>query len=52
MKAATSGEEGDSGEMVLTGRGTGAKSQITEAPRPYDPQLLMQLMVGGASHQQ
>lgn len=51
VKAATSGEEGDSGLMVLSGHGMNAKSQITETPRPYDPQLLMQLMMGGVKHQ-
>jgi hypothetical protein len=37
----------DSGLMELTAHGTGARSQITEAPRPYDAQLLMQLMMSG-----
>jgi hypothetical protein len=48
VKAATAGAEGDSGQMVLVSHGTGARSQITEAPRPYDAQLLMQLMMSGA----
>lgn len=47
VKAATGGEAEDSGQMVLVGHGMGAKSQITEAPQPYDPQLLMRLMMGG-----
>ncbi len=51
VRAATGGQEGDSGQMVLTGHGAGAKSQITEAPRPYDPQLLMQMMMGGVRHE-
>lgn len=51
VKAATSGEEGDSGEMVLTAHGMGANSLIAEAPRPYDPQLLIQLMTGGGRRQ-
>jgi hypothetical protein len=50
VKAAMGGDADDSGQMVLVGHGTGAKSQITETPRPYDAQLLMQLMMGGASH--
>ena len=51
VKAVTGGAEEDSGQMVLTGHGMGARSQITETPRPYDPQLLMQLMMGGTPHQ-
>jgi len=35
---------GDSSGVVLARHGTGATSQITEQPRPYDPQLLMQLL--------
>ena len=50
VKGAMGGDADDSGQMVLVGHGTGAKSQITETPRPYDAQLLMQLMMGGASH--
>jgi hypothetical protein len=51
VKAATGGEAEDSGQMVLVGHGMDAKSQITEAPRPYDPQLLMQMMMGGERHE-
>ena len=32
--------------MVLIGHGMGARSQITERPRPFDPQLFMQMMTG------
>ena len=51
VKGATAGDAGDSGQMVLVGHGMGARSQITEAPRPYDQQLLMQWMMGGGRHQ-
>ncbi len=37
---------GDSHQMVLIGRGTGARTQITERPRPYDPRLFVQMMMG------
>jgi hypothetical protein len=45
VKAAMGGAEGDSGDMVLTAHGTGAKSEITETPRPYDPQAFWQMML-------
>jgi len=41
----------DSGYMVLTKHGMGATSQITETPRPYDPKLLMQLLMQGGQRQ-
>jgi hypothetical protein len=53
VKVVTGGAAADSGRMVLVAHGTGATSQITETPGPYDPQLLMQLMqmmMGGARH--
>jgi hypothetical protein len=47
VKSTTS--EGAQGphQMVLAAHGTGAKSQITETPQPYDPRLYMQMMPGG-----
>jgi len=47
VKVTMGSDPTDSGQMVLVGHGTDAKSQITETPRPYDPQLLMQLLMGG-----
>jgi hypothetical protein len=47
VKVVTGGQPADSLQMVLTAHGMGATSQITEAPRPYDPQALMQMMTGG-----
>jgi len=43
-----SNDQEDRGQMVLTGHGMGARSQITEKPRPFDPQLMMQMLGGGA----
>lgn len=40
---------GQSRQMVLTGHGTGARSLITEKPRPFDAHLFMQMMTGGQS---
>ncbi|HTT67881.1 MAG TPA: hypothetical protein VMF70_07630 [Gemmatimonadales bacterium] len=34
----------DSGQLVLVAHGMGAKSEITETPRPYDQAVFMQLM--------
>lgn len=51
VKVVTGGEAADSGQMVLTGHGMGATTRITEAPQPYDPQVLMQMMMGGKPHQ-
>ena len=39
--------DADSGFLVLTGHGTGARSQITETPQPYDPQAFMRLLMQG-----
>ena len=44
VKSGSWGESGDSGQMVLAAHGMGARSEITETPRPYDPQAFMQLM--------
>ncbi len=41
-----SSEDGQGTSTVLTGRGTGARSLITERPRPFDPQLFMRMMTG------
>ncbi len=41
-----SSEDGQGTETVLTGRGMGARSQITERPRPFDAQLFMRQMTG------
>ena len=38
------------GDMVLTGHGMGAKTAITEAPVPFNPTVLMQMMGGQNSH--
>ena len=46
VKDSSSGN-GDSTGVVLVRHGTGATSQITETPRPYDPQILMQMMMQG-----
>jgi len=39
------GAADDSGRMELVAHGMGAKSQITETPRPYDPQLFIQMLM-------
>jgi hypothetical protein len=39
----------DSSMVELVAHGTGARSQITETPRPWDPRLFMQMMRGGRS---
>lgn len=39
-------EDGQGTSTVLTGRGTGARSLITERPRPFDAQLFMRQMTG------
>lgn len=39
------GAADDSGRMELVAHGMGAKSQITETPRPYDPQLFFQMLM-------
>ena len=44
VKSLTGGEPSDSGQMVLSAHGMGARSQITETPRPYDQALFLQLM--------
>jgi hypothetical protein len=38
-------------QTVLTGHGTGARSQITERPRPFDMQAFMRAMAGGQGGQ-
>lgn len=40
----------DSGRMELTGHGMGATSQITETPKPFDPQLFMQMFMKQGGH--
>lgn len=35
------------GDLVLTDHGTGAKTAITEAPQPFNPAMMMQMMGGG-----
>jgi hypothetical protein len=42
-----SSDEGERSQTVLTGHGMGARSQITERPRPFDAQLMMQMLTGG-----
>ncbi len=42
---------GDSGSMELTGHGMGAKDAITEAPRPYDAQLMMRMLMQAGGRQ-
>lgn len=44
VKALTGSQPGDSGQMVLAAHGMGARSQITETPRPFDPQVFGQMM--------
>jgi hypothetical protein len=39
-----------SGDMVMTGHGTGATDAITETPVPFNPSILMQMMGGQNSH--
>lgn len=39
-----------SGDLVMTGHGSGAKSAITETPVPFNPALMMQMMGGQTSH--
>jgi len=43
------GAANDSDSVELVAHGMGAKSQITETPRPYDPRLFMQMLQGGRS---
>lgn len=40
-------DDGQGHQMVLIGHGMGARSLITEKPRPFDPHLFMQMMTGG-----
>jgi hypothetical protein len=40
-------DNGDSSMVELVAHGMGAKSRITETPRPFDPRVFMQLMTGG-----
>jgi hypothetical protein len=40
-------DNSDSSMVELVSHGMGARSQITETPRPFDPRVLMQLMTGG-----
>jgi hypothetical protein len=39
----------DSDSVELVAHGTGARSQITETPRPFDARLFMQMLQGGRS---
>jgi len=41
---------GDSSRMVLLAHGMGARSEITEAPRPFDPALFGQMMMPQRPH--
>jgi hypothetical protein len=47
VKAATGDDPSDSGRMVLVAHGTGARSQITETPQPYDARRFMQMLMQG-----
>lgn len=38
----------DQHQMVMLAHGTGAKSQVTGTPQPFNAQLMMQMMMGGA----
>ncbi|HKV72133.1 MAG TPA: hypothetical protein VJN62_12840 [Gemmatimonadales bacterium] len=38
------------GDLVMTGHGTGAKDALTEAPVPFNPAIMMQMMGGQNSH--
>ncbi len=51
MVKGTSGR-GEASDLVLVGHGTGARSRITEQPRPFDPQAFRQMFMGaaGAGH--
>lgn len=51
VKEATGGEEEQRHQLVLIAHGMGARSQITERPRPFDPRLFMQMMTGGRGRQ-
>lgn len=50
VKDASSGDAQQ--QLVLTGHGTGARSQITERPRPFDQQLYMQMLMGAGARPQ
>jgi hypothetical protein len=50
VKDSTGGEQGQ--RLVLVGHGMGARSQITERPRPFDRQLYMQMIMGGMGRPQ
>ena len=39
-------EDGQSRQMLLIGHGMGARTQITERPRPWDPRAFMQMVTG------
>lgn len=41
---------GGGGDLVMTGHGSGAKDELTEAPVPFNPAILMQMMDGPNSH--
>jgi hypothetical protein len=45
VKGTSEGGDAPSAQVVLVRHGTGARSQITEKPRPYDPHLFMQMMM-------
>ncbi len=47
VKSTSAAGDQASRDMVLVGHGTGARSQITETPQPYDPRLFMQMLTGG-----
>jgi hypothetical protein len=38
------------GDLVMTGHGSGAKDELTEAPVPFNPAILMQMMGGQNNH--
>ena len=39
-------DQGERSETVLTGHGMGARSQITERPRPWDARAFMEMVTG------
>jgi len=50
VKGTSGGGDQGSHQMVLLGHGTGARSQITGTPQPFNAQLMMQMMMGGTRH--
>jgi hypothetical protein len=50
VKLSTGHDAQDSSRMVLLAHGMGARSEITEAPRPFDPALFGQMMMPQRPH--